>query len=257
MRIAIAGTNGLAYWIARYLSTETSHQFILLSRAVSLADIFKDSADLIQPKPHLSAEGWQVITVDYGNDFDLQFKLAGVDLVISMVSGQAQIALIDAAAHVGVQRFAPAEFAGSSLDRPAMDALDRGQSAALARLRQYEAQGMRYTVLSCGILYERFAPGGTGSANIGYFSGASGEGDYLMDIRAMRAQIPHNSYGQPATICMTSAQDVGRFVVSALVLQNWPRELRMYGERIDVSEVVRVAEEMRSISTVHRNNNTF
>ena len=187
------------------------------------------------------------MTVDYGNGFDLQFKLAGVDLVISMVSGPAQIALVDAAASVGVQKFAPAEFAGSSLDRPAMDALDRGQSAALTRLRHYEAQGMRYTVLSCGILYERFAPGGTASANIGIYSGASGEGDYLMDVRNRRAQIPHDSYGQPATICMTSAQDVGRFVVAALELQNWPRELRMCGERMNVSEVVRVAEEMRSM----------
>lgn len=34
MRVAIAGSGGLAYWIAHYLSTETYHSFIILSRAV-------------------------------------------------------------------------------------------------------------------------------------------------------------------------------------------------------------------------------
>jgi hypothetical protein len=34
MRVAIAGSGGLACWIAHYLSTETFHPFIILSRAV-------------------------------------------------------------------------------------------------------------------------------------------------------------------------------------------------------------------------------
>lgn len=34
MRVAIAGSGGLAYWIAHYLATETYHPFIILSRAV-------------------------------------------------------------------------------------------------------------------------------------------------------------------------------------------------------------------------------
>lgn len=36
MRIAIAGTGGLALLIVRCLLEETSHQFILVSRTVSL-----------------------------------------------------------------------------------------------------------------------------------------------------------------------------------------------------------------------------
>ena len=34
MRVAIAGTNRLAYWIAYYLTLEDQHRFIILSRTV-------------------------------------------------------------------------------------------------------------------------------------------------------------------------------------------------------------------------------
>ena len=167
--------------------------------------------------------------------------------MISLVSGAAQLALIDAAFNVGVRRFAPAEFAGSSLLRPAGDALDRGQSAALTRLYHYAARGMTYTVLSCGILYERFGPGGTAAANIGQTSGNGSEGDYLMNVRELSAQVPLDSSGQPAIVCLTSAKDVGKFVVAALDLPDWPTELRMYGERRNVSDIIRVGEQMRSM----------
>ena len=163
-----------------------------------------------------------------------------------MVSGSAQLMLIEAARKAGVHRFAPAEFAGSSLYRPPGDPLDHGQSQALSRLQLYESQGMTYTVLACGILYDRFAPGGTATANIGGYSGANAEGDYLMNVRLARAQIPHDSSGEAAVLCMTSAQDVGRFVVAALDIPEWPRELRMCGERMNVLEVVRIAELMKS-----------
>lgn len=42
MRVAIAGSGGLAYWIAHYLSTETFHPFIILSRAVRTSAILCD-----------------------------------------------------------------------------------------------------------------------------------------------------------------------------------------------------------------------
>jgi len=38
MKIAIAGTSGLAACFARFLANDGNHQFILLSRAVNLAD---------------------------------------------------------------------------------------------------------------------------------------------------------------------------------------------------------------------------
>ncbi|KAA6406823.1 MAG: hypothetical protein FRX48_09321 [Lasallia pustulata] len=236
-RVAIAGTGGLAYWIAHFLSTETFHPFILLSRA---------------PKPLLTAKGWQVAVVNYTDPSDLQYKLAGVDTVISTVTGSPQIGLIDAAAAVGVKRFAPAEFEGQPSLRPQADPLDRGKLAALARLQHYSAYGMQFTSFVCGILYDRFSPGGMAASGIGIGSGVAAEGDYVMDIRNLKAQIPrYNAAGQPVRICMTSAHDIGRFVVAAIDLDEWPRELRMRGERLTVLEVVAIAEQMRGRNFEH------
>ncbi|MCJ1474384.1 hypothetical protein MMC13_003042 [Lambiella insularis] len=165
-----------------------------------------------------------------------------------MVTGPAQLSLIDAALHAGVERFIPAEFDGSLSRRLPNDPLDRGQGAAISRLQQYKSQGMAHTIFACGILYERFFPGGIRAADIGQSTGASGEGDYLVNIRSMRSRLPYDTSGssrRPATISMTAAEDVSRFVVAALDLPQLPAELRMRGDRMNVSDVVRVAENLR------------
>lgn len=169
--------------------------------------------------------------------------------MISVVSGPAQLALIDAAAQAGVRRFAPAEFEGPAALRPQSDALDRGKRSALERLRYYETRGMQYTSFVCGILYERFGPGGMIASMIGVRSGIGAEGDYLMNIGQRKAQIPHGTNGQPATISLTSADDVGKFVAAAISLQQWPPELRMRGDRMNVSRLVHIAETIRGTST--------
>ena len=199
-----------------------------------------------QPKPAMTARGWQVIQITYSDASDLRYKLAGVDTVISTVSGDAQLALIDAAAATHVRRFVPSEFEGSPADRPADDIFDFGRRAALSRLQNYESQGMRFTVFTCGIFYERFGPGGMRAAQIGVRSPIGGEGEYIMDIRNCKAMIPYfNSAGQPVYVCMISARDVARFVVAALDLSSWPRELRMIGQRMTVGEVVSIGEALR------------
>ncbi|KEF58424.1 uncharacterized protein A1O9_06350 [Exophiala aquamarina CBS 119918] len=231
IKVAIVGTNGLAQYIANSIATTTSHQFVMLSR---------------RPSPGLQARGWQVMQVDYSNASDLRFKLAGVDTVISTISGNPQIALIDAAASAHVRRFVPSEFSGPPSLRPPNDILDNGRRAAILRLHQLESTGMRFTVFSCGIFYERFAPGGMASSQIGLHSPVGREGDYLMDFRNGRAQIPFQTTSTtPASICMTSARDVARFLVEALDLPSWPREFRLRGERMNVREVIAIAEQVR------------
>ena len=197
----------------------------------------------MQPKPHLSARGWTVLVVNYANEADLVFNLAGVDLVISMVTGNDQLLTIDAALKAGVSRFVPAEFGGLSEKRLAD--LDCGQRLARNRLRGHVEEGMNFTLISCGIFYERFAPNGLASFGTGNVSGSNNEGDYLMNIRTMRSQIPHDSSQRPAMICISAMDDVARFIVAALDLPQWPNELRMYGQRLNVSELVRIAERMR------------
>lgn len=172
-----------------------------------------------------------------------------MNTVISVVSGPAQIALIDAAAQANVRRFAPAEFEGQAALRPQPDALDRGKRAALDRLgHEHQTRGMQYTSFVCGILYERFGPGGMYARSIGLRSGIAAEGDYLLHISQKKAQIPYGANGQPGTVCMTSAEDVGKFVALALNLQQWPLELRMRGDRMNVSRLVNIAETIRGTS---------
>ena len=47
MRVAIAGSNGLACSIADAITTNTYHQIIILSRAVSLASKLSGSCDAV------------------------------------------------------------------------------------------------------------------------------------------------------------------------------------------------------------------
>ncbi|RMZ89750.1 hypothetical protein DV736_g3004, partial [Chaetothyriales sp. CBS 134916] len=189
------------------------------------------------------AKGWQVLVVDYNNAGDLRFKLAGVDTVISTINGKAQLDLIDAAAYAHVRRFVPSEFGGPPAQRPEGDPLDNQQRAAISRLSQLESQGMSFTVFTCGILYERFAPGGMSSSQIGVNSAIGREGKYMLNIRQRTAQLPYNTPdGHSAKICLTGARDVAQFVVAAMGISSWPREFRMRGERMSVRELVSEAE---------------
>ncbi|KAI9802993.1 MAG: hypothetical protein M1825_002226 [Sarcosagium campestre] len=230
IKIAIAGTGGLAQSIADFLTQDTPHQFIFLSRGTNSV---------------LTGNGYQVHTVDYHSKDSLQYALTGIDTVISTVTGNAQLRLIDAAVVVGVRRFAPAEFEGPPAARLYGDILDRGRTAALTRLRSVAAH-IESTAFVCGIFYERFLPGGMQSCGIGAGSGLGAEGDYLMNLRSYSAQIPHHdATGLAPSICLTSARDVARFVVRALDLPYWPDELHVRGETMTVGDLVATAERIR------------
>ncbi|RMD44606.1 hypothetical protein DV735_g508, partial [Chaetothyriales sp. CBS 134920] len=193
--------------------------------------------------PGLTSKGWQVLVVDYNNTEDLKFKLAGAHTVISTVSGTAQLNLIDAAASVDVRRFVPSEFGGPPTLRPEGDPLDNQHRAAILKLLQLESRGMSFTVFTCGILYERFAPGGSSSSQIAVNSAMGKEGKYILDIRQRRAQLPYNTLeGRSAKICLTGARDVAHCIVSALDHPSWPREFRVRGARMSLRQLILEAE---------------
>lgn len=184
--------------------------------------------------------------VDYDDFQSITFALRGVDTVISTVTGPRQIELIKAAVTVGVRRFAAAEFEGLPQLRPPSDPLDRNRALARRWLSHY-SQNIQSTIFVCGILYERFQPGGLQQSRIGLTSGFGGEGDYMMDCRNMRAQVPaYDVNNNPnVSICLTAAQDVGRFVTRAIDLPQWPTELRMYGQRIAVKDLVATIQRLK------------
>jgi hypothetical protein len=74
----------------------------------------------------------------------------GIDTVISTVTGDPQLRLIEAAVQCRVRRFAPAEFEGQPGLRSQNPVLDRGKSAALSLLRYYQGHiQYRYEMLFC------------------------------------------------------------------------------------------------------------
>lgn len=185
------------------------------------------------------------MVVNYDDRRSLEFALTGVDVVICTVPGSPQIKLIDAAIRARVRRFAPAEFEGRPGLRPSRDPLDRGKAEVLQHL-QRNRNRIESTVFVCGLLYERFAPGGMFASNIGLGSHISGEGDYMINARAMTAEVPYsNSNGQHVRICMTAASDVGKFVTRSLEFERWPPELIMQGETLTTFELLSLIARVR------------
>ncbi|PSN66190.1 NAD(P)-binding protein [Corynespora cassiicola Philippines] len=225
MRVAVAGTCGLALIIAREIHESTSHQLIILSRS--------NQSGLI-------SQGYQCQEVDYNDPSSIQFALTGVDTVISTVTGNSQLRLIEAAVACRVRRFAPAEFEGRPGQRVQNDVLDRGRGGALAMLQHYRGY-IQSTVFVCGILYERFSANGMLSHRIGVNTGIGNEGDFIADLRNMTATAPvYDASQNLASLCLTSAYDVGRFVVRSLDMPSWPHEMSMCGERMTVNALIDV-----------------
>jgi hypothetical protein len=107
---------------------------------------------------------------------------------------------------------------------------------------------MEYTVFSCGIFYERFAPGGLSSYDIGNGTGIPNQGDYLVDVGNATADIVESSSrGQPVQVCMTSVNDVAHFVAAAIEIGpgHWPREFKMRGDRMTVRDIIGVCSNVR------------
>ncbi|KAG6035070.1 hypothetical protein E4U41_006263, partial [Claviceps citrina] len=213
-------------------------------------------------RPEFAQLDVQLHVVDYTTPESLTFALQGVDLVVSTVSGPAQLSLINAAGRARVRVFVPSEFEGSIGKRPSSSSSsshshphphphphphhqeppDRGSAQALALLRQWEAASrMRYTVFACGLFMERFHPYGLGYLNIGYGTGVAGPGGYLVDVESRTAEYAErNAKGHAVRVCLTSVYDLVRFIVAAIGLgpRTWPHEFTMRGDRMSVRDVV-------------------
>ncbi|KAI1823403.1 isoflavone reductase [Xylaria intraflava] len=239
MRIVIAGAGGFAALLIRELS-RTGHAVLVLSR---------------ESHPELEAYDCQVAVVDYHNADVLKFSLQGVDLVISTISGTEQLNLIDAARLAGVRVFVPSEFEGPLGNRPPHqnDPFDNGSSTALGQLKLWSSSNrypMKYTVFSCGLFYERFAPGGLPSYNMGTCCPLPNPGEYLVDFENGTAELPATGpQGNQIQITLTSAEDVARFVAGALELgiNSWPSEFRMRGARVTPQRIAQFCGEAAQI----------
>ncbi|GKT91017.1 isoflavone reductase family protein [Colletotrichum tofieldiae] len=254
MRIAIAGAGGFAAILTRHI-TQTVNPVIVLSRNVGV-QFNNPKKTTAKSRPDIEQRyDCQVAVVDYDDADSLRFALRGIDLVVSTIRGQEQINLIHAARHARVRLFVPAEFEGSISHRPSGDdPLDYGSSEAIELLKHCassKSRKMDYTVFSCGILYERFARGGLADYGMGDRACIGNPGVYLVDVGNATADIVEtDSSGRPVQVCMTSVEDVGRFVAAAIELGpgSWPREFKMRGDRMSVRDVFAKCSNVRGVA---------
>jgi len=241
MKVAIAGTSGLAQHIA-HAAIARNHEVILLSR-------FERS--------DLSSQGLTIIQVDYTRPSSLHTALLGVDTLISTISNEPQLSLVDACLSARVRRFAPSEFQDVPNTRPvvAPPHLARDRMTILHRLRE-EKHRLESTVFSVGLLYEWFGPGGLQGQGVVRDGGVlRGEAAMLLDYRHALGKVPkcagrgHGRAGEElqdeVRNCYTAAKDVGKLVALALELESWPEQLRICGQRVTLDELVEAAEEAR------------
>jgi len=173
----------------------------------------------------------------------------GVDTVISTVTGLPELELLQACVSQNVRRFAPAEFEGRPSVRPDDDPLDHGKKTILGWLDYYRNQ-IESTVFMCGVLYERFGPGGLATHHLGLETNLCNEGDYIINCRTMATEAPvyDENHQLNVHVCMIAAQDAARLIVRAIGLAQWPREMGMAAERLAVHEITDAVVRVRGTS---------
>ncbi|KIJ28626.1 hypothetical protein M422DRAFT_54518 [Sphaerobolus stellatus SS14] len=225
VRIAIAGgTGGIGRHIVEALLATKKHSVVVLSRSIS--------------HPALSAQGAEIISVDYSNHASLVSALIGVHTVISTIWSwepetmtTSQVALLNAAIEAGVKRFAPSEW--SVIGKP-NDPIELYRSKPPVA-EAVAKSGMEYTLFENGIFMNYFA---TGTEGIGYLVKAK----FIVDVEHCTARLPGTGDDK---VGFTAADDIGKFVAASLELPKWPERSSMAGEILTYNDVVAIAEKIR------------
>lgn len=173
-------------------------------------------------------------------------------MVISTIKGPEQLALIKCAALANVQLFIPSAFSGPTQSTPS--SLDTSEwQTVLDTLKFCRSKtGMNFTIFTCGIFYERFAPGGLNAVQISTsnnrHAAVGEECNFLVDMRAAKATLPVPG-SHEASICMTSARDVAKYIVASLRafenLAAWPAEFKFCIEKLKMSELLAICSRVR------------
>ncbi|KAF4550606.1 NmrA-like protein 1 [Elsinoe fawcettii] len=233
--IALAGAStGLGRTVLNvFLTSPHEHKIILLSRS---------------PDPSLTARGVDVKVVDYTSTVSLASALVGVHTVLSFIGGMdtsvlesSQLALLIAAKEAGVKRFAPSEYAAST---------NEGIDAYAVKERVWQAgksSGLEYTKFSCGLFLNILGTGTPKVPTEGSWARTGEEEalgglrpwDFVINKRQGTADVPGDG---DAKMTLTSTEDVGRFVLRALDLEEWPEELGICGDVKSFNELVYLLE---------------
>ncbi|KAJ3532106.1 hypothetical protein NM208_g8588 [Fusarium decemcellulare] len=228
VKVAIAGGTGVVgKTLVDVLAEQTKHQGIILTR--------KDPGDTPLALPHF--------IVDYNDVTALTAFLEEqeVHTVISAfgINGSSlassQMSLIKAAeASNATKRFIPSSFAmaypedGVKILPPLQSYFDS--------LKALSATNLEWAVVHNGTFLD-------------YYFSSSAKSHY--NNGTLVVDMPNAAAGIPGTgdehVTFTYTFDVARFVVAALDLPSWPRELRIVGDTLTYNELVKLAEAARGV----------
>ena len=225
VEVAIAGgTGGIGLHIVEGIVETGKHDVVVLSRRTS--------------HPVLDKLGVRMIAVSYDNPTALTSALEGVHTVISTIAGgtedaftKPQLALLEAAVKAGVKRFAPSEFAARSIPDNPVELYRHKWPVTEAVVRS----GLEYTIFENGIFMNYLA---SGTEGVGHLYPLK----FMFDVENCKVTLPGDG---SAYAVYTRGEDVGRFVAASLDLERWPEFSQMRGDRKRLSEILRLAEEVR------------
>ncbi|KIP02257.1 hypothetical protein PHLGIDRAFT_79394 [Phlebiopsis gigantea 11061_1 CR5-6] len=224
VKVAVAGgTSSVGRHIVEEILATKKHTVVVLSRSASHAE--------------LQARGAHIAAVDYADPSSLAAALSGVHTVISTLAIRdptPQFALLDAAVKVGATRFAPSEWSMRSIPDNPIEWY-RGKWAVAEAVRK---SGLEYTIFENGLFMNYLA---VGTPGLGHLNPER----FLFDVEKCTAQIPGDGSHY---LVFTRAEDVGKFVAASLELEKWPEYSQIIGQRLPLSEVLKLLEGARRSS---------
>ncbi|KAF5695375.1 hypothetical protein FDENT_458 [Fusarium denticulatum] len=229
VKVAIAGgTGAVGKTLVDVLAGQTKHQGMILTRQ----ELIKQ--DLALP--------YAVVNYDDVGSLTAVLEEHQVHTVISAfgINGKSlaisQINLIQAASASKVtQRFIPSSFA-TAYPEEGVKILPPLQSY-FDSLKALEATDLEWAVVHNGIFMDYYFPRTLKS----HYN----HNTLVVDIPNHAAAIPGTGNER---LTLTSIHDSARFVVAALGLSEWPRELRVVGDTVTYNELVRLAEDALGVT---------
>ncbi|KAH6680007.1 hypothetical protein F5X68DRAFT_244988 [Plectosphaerella plurivora] len=239
VKIAIAGASGnVAQELLEVLVSSNKHEILLLSRKSLAMSPDKSAVTSVQ--------------VDYEDTEHLVHTLRGVHTLLCFITPQSdpgntsQKNLIDAAVKAGVVRYAPSEWATSSV-------VHMPWYARKAEIREYlkelnrDSQVIEYCLFQVGVFVNYFASPYKTTKHIHPFQNH-------FDFNNRRAIVLEGA--EDATLSLITAHDFCAVVAEALDYPGtWPVVGGIVGERVTARQLLAIGEKIRgpfSIEAVQR-----
>ncbi|KAF2742001.1 NAD(P)-binding protein [Sporormia fimetaria CBS 119925] len=182
--------------------------------------------------------------VDYSSVAHLTEALRGYDVCLSFLvimsdeAYQAQINLIDACAAAGVNRFAPSEW-GINNNSGIRSYTNKDRTAAYLSTYNSQVPRLEYTLFQPSVWMDYFAHPHPLSPNLITWP-------FFIDFSSRRAIIFSDEASNAQPFVITAVSDVSRLLVRALQdPRPWPPVSGMRGATTSISELLRLAQEIR------------